>query len=106
MDGEIMEEKRKEILAYAEEALKGIIIERDDDFVEIHHQLFNEGYYIIGRYKAIQWLGSDVFECIQAIKDYEQSHFGTVHTDFDDPEKVVNMYVYIIGEEVLQEILS
>ena len=99
-------EKREEIYAYAKACLEEIIIERYDDFSEIHQKLFNEGYYIIGRYKAIQWLGSDAFECIAAIKDYEAFHFGSVHTDLSDPEKVVNMYAYIIGEEVLQELLS
>ena len=100
------EEKRKEIYLYAKACLEEITIERYDDLGEIHQKLFNEAYYIIGRYKAIQWLGADAFECIQAIKDYEQSEFGTVHTDFSDPEKVANTYVYIVGFEVLQEILS
>ena len=38
-----------------------------------------------------------------SIKDYEQSNFGQVTTDFSDPEKVVNMYVYIIGEDIVND---
>ena len=33
-------------------------------------------------------------------------NFGKVFTDFSDAEKVVNMYVYIIGEEILSEIIK
>jgi len=70
---------------------------------EIHQRLFNEDYYTIGRHEAEEdlkrWVG--VFNCIETIKEYEQDNFGAVSTDLSDPEKVVNMYVYILGEEVL-----
>ena len=36
-----------------------------------------------------------------ALKEYENDNFGEVNTDFSDPEKVVNMYVYIIGEYIV-----
>ena len=37
------------------------------------------------------------------IKEYENDNFGSVNTDFSDPEKVVNMYVYIIGEDIVSD---
>ena len=40
---------------------------------------------------------------INFIKEYENDHFGKVTTDLSDPEKVVNMYVYIIGEDIVHE---
>ena len=43
---------------------------------------------------------------INFIKDYEQDNFGEVSTDLSDPERVVNMYVYIIGEEIVWEYLA
>jgi hypothetical protein len=61
-------------------------------------------YYIIGSYKATQWLGEEVFNVINIIKDYEMDNFGEVYTDFSSPEKVVNMYAYIIGEQVVNEV--
>jgi hypothetical protein len=70
---------------------------------DLHNEIFNTDYYIIGRYKAQQWLGEDVFKAINTIKDYEMDNFGQVTTDFSEPEKVVNMYVYIIGEELLNQ---
>ncbi len=75
----------------------------DNDVSDLHHYLLNEDYFIIGTYKAKQWLGLEVFDVIETIKEYEQSNFGQVTTDFSDPEKVANMYAYILGEEILSE---
>ena len=47
-----------------------------------------------------------VFEVIEHIREYEQLQFGEVNTDFSAPEHVVNMYTYIIGEEIVQEYLA
>ena len=70
---------------------------------ELHHEAFNQDYYIIGTYQATQWLGDRAFEIINFIKDYEQDNFGEVHTDLSSPERVVNMYTYIVGEQVVYE---
>ena len=75
----------------------------DNDVSDLHHYLLNEDYFIIGTYKAKQWLGSEVFDAIEAIKEYEESNFGKVSTDFSDPERIANMYAYILGEEILSE---
>lgn len=73
---------------------------------ELHHEAFNTDYYIIGTYKAEQWLEGHVFEVIDIIKDYEMFHFGEVNTDLSEPERVVNMYTYIVGEEIVAEWLN
>ena len=73
------------------------------DVSDLHHYLLNQDYFIIGTYKAKQWLGSEVFDVIETIREYEQSNFGQVSTDFSDPEKVANMIAYILGEEILSE---
>jgi hypothetical protein len=74
------------------------------DIGELHHELYNTDYYIIGNYQAEQWLinqyGS-VFYAIEDIKQYENDVFGEVNTDFSSPENIVNMIVYIIGENEL-----
>ena len=44
---------------------------------------------------------SIIVNIIDTIKQYENDNFGEVNTDFSDPEKVVYMYVYIIGEEIV-----
>ena len=75
-----------------------------DDIYDLHHKAFNTDYYIIGTYKATQWLGDEVFNIINFIKEYENNNFGEVNTDFSNPEKIVNMYVYIIGESLVSEL--
>jgi hypothetical protein len=74
-----------------------------DNIDDLHHHCFNSDYYIIGTYEAKKWLGDQVFNIIDTIKQYENDAFGEVNTDFSDPEKVVNMYVYIIGEEIVSD---
>jgi hypothetical protein len=75
----------------------------NDNLDDLHHYAFNEDYYIIGNYEAKQWLSDEVFSVINIIKEYENMHFGEVNTDFSQPEKVVNMYVYIVGEHIVNE---
>lgn len=82
--------------------------ENNKDFIknnldDLHHEIFNTDYYIIGRYEAKKWLGDQVFNIIETIREYEEFNFGEVNTDFSEPEKVVNMYVYIIGEEIVAD---
>ena len=73
-----------------------------DNWDDLHHHAFNTDEYIIGFARARDWLGDEVFNAIQCIKEYEEDNFGKVFTDFSDPEKVVNMYVYIVGEEIVE----
>ena len=76
----------------------------NQDINDLHHYLLNQDYFIIGSYRAEQWLKKDngsVFEAIEHIKDYEQSNFGQVSTDLSNSENVANMLAYILGEEIL-----
>ena len=74
----------------------------NENWDDLHNEIFNTDYYIIGRHQATKWLGEEVFNVIGHIKDYELDNFGEVHTDLSEPEHIVNMYVYIIGERVVQ----
>ena len=89
--------KKKEI----KESLKYDKDYLDNDISEIHHDLFNTDYYLIYYSECNKWLGSHAFECIGIIQEYEKDNFGEVTTDLSSSEKVVNMYVYIVGEELL-----
>ena len=100
-----MNYKKQEIREHLEDFLKDCL-EYDKDYLinndnrEVHHNAFNTDYYIIGTHKAIEWLGNQAFNVINFIKEYEIDNFGEVYTDFSDPEKIVNMYTYIIGEQL------
>ena len=103
--------KRQEIIDFAKEQIQEIY-DHDPEKVtssevyDLHHEIFNTDYYIIGRYRAKQWLGEDAFDCIYDIQEYENYHFGHVTTDLSDPEKVVNMYVYVVGYEILEDVIT
>ena len=104
---QIIEYKRKEI----EDHFYDFIEEQDKEWIEdnkeeLHHHTFNTDYFIIGTYKAKQWLGDMAFDIIGIIKDYEEDTFGESHTDLSDPEKVVNMYAYIVGEGIVRDYLE
>lgn len=73
---------------------------------EIHNEVFNTDYFIIGIYQAEQWLiaNTGVFQAVGIIKDYEQENFGEVTTDLSEAERVCNMIVYIIGEAIIGEL--
>ena len=74
-----------------------------DNWDDLHHHAFNADYYIIGRHHATKWLGEEVFNVIQFVKDYELDNFGEVFTDFSEPEQGVNMYAYILGEQIVYD---
>ena len=102
-----MDYKREEI----KEHFNDFIEEQDSEWIEeniddLHHHAFNCDYYIIGTYKATQWLGEEVFNVINFIKDTEMDNFGEVYTDFSSAEAIVNMYVYIIGEEIVSDYIN
>ena len=100
--------KYEEIKAHFEDFINDTnnkdIVENNLD--DLHHEIFNTDYYIIGRYEATKWLGDQVFNVINIIKEYENDNFGEVNTDFSEVEKVVNMYVYIIGEEIVADYIN
>ena len=102
-------DKKKEIREFCIERLQEIAdYDTVHDFKlryvsDLHNDIFNTDYYIIGYYKAEQWLGSDTFRCIEDIVQYEKSNFGEVNTDFSSAEAVVNMWVYIHGSEIIDE---
>jgi hypothetical protein len=101
-----------ELSQEAQEELIGFTIDKLQDLkgceiygCDLHHEIFNTDYYIIGNWEAEQWLIKHIgiFDAIDIIKEYEEFHFGEIYTDLSIAEKVLNMLVYIVGEEILQE---
>ena len=110
--------ERKTMKAYKYDEIKShfedFINDQDKNWIEknrrdaftIHHEVFNTDFYLIGKHQATRWLGDQVFNIINLIKEYEMDNFGSVNTDFSEPESVVNMYTYIIGEEIVNDYLD
>ena len=109
MKGNIMDYKKEELKDYFDTFIDDSLEYLKEDKYwkeELHHNAFNQDYYIYGTYEAKKWLGDMAFDVIEHIREYEQLHFGEVNTDFSSPEKVVNMYTYIIGEQIVHEWLE
>ena len=91
-----------------EEAIEAIIETLENGYsgyyCDLHDEVFNTDYYIIGTYAAKEALREyDVFDAIELVQTYEKEQFGEVYTDLSDPEKLINMVYYIIGDEVIVE---
>ena len=90
------------------EAIEAIIDALEYDYsgyyCDLHNEVFNTDYYIIGTYQAKEILKEyDVFEAVELVQNYEKDNFGEVYTDLSNPEKLINMVYYIIGDEVIGE---
>lgn len=103
------QDKKQEIKDFCLERLREIAWYMDnqafrDAYVsDLHNDIFNTDFYIIGRYQAKEWMGADAFDMIGDVQEYERDNFGEVHTDLSEPERVVNMWVYIQGWEYIHE---
>lgn len=103
----IINDKHEEMKAEAREAIIECLGDYSGYYCDLHNEVFNTDYYIIGTYKAKEALKEyDVFEAIEKVQAYEQENFGEVLTDLSNPEKLVNMLYYVIGEEVLSEMMN
>ena len=90
------------------EAIESIIEALEDGYsgyyCDLHNEVFNMDWYIIGTEEAKDALREyDVFEAIELVQNYEKETFGEVYTDLSNPEKLINMVWYIIGDEVIGE---
>ena len=100
---------REEVMR--EEAREAIIEALESNYsgyyCDLHNEVFNSDYYIIGTSQAKEVLKEfDVFAAIEKVIKYEKENFGEIYTDLSNPEEVVNMLYFIIGEEVLFEIMD
>lgn len=80
----------------------------NDNIEDLHYHCFNGDNYIVYHSEAKKWLDKhniDTFDAIDYVIDYEKDNFGEVNTDIN-PESIVNMLVYILGEEVIYNTLD
>ena len=94
--------------AMKQEAIADIIERLEDSYdgyyCDLHNEVFNTDWYIIGTYQAKEALKEyDVFEAIELVQTYEKEQFGEIYTELSNPEKLINMVYYIVGDEVIGE---
>ena len=94
------QDARERIIEYLKDGFGGY-------YCDLHNEVFNTDYYIIGTHEAKKALEEyGIFGAIGKVQEYEKDNFGKVYTDLSDPEKLINMLFYIIGEEVLVEMME
>lgn len=99
-----MNKKHEEMKREAIEDIMERLENYNGYYCDLHNDVFNTDYYIIGRYRAEKELEAyGVFEAIRLVQDYEMEQFGEVYTDLSEPEELINMVYYIIGNEVICE---
>ena len=99
-DQEMRKEAREAIIEALQDGFSGY-------YCDLHNEVFNTDYYIIGTHRAKEALKEyDVFEAIEKVQTYEKENFNEIYTDLSNPEKLINMLFYIIGEEVLHEMMD
>ena len=107
LSNDSIESVKNELLEYGKENHKDHNFEDEN---ELHYSLFNEDYYLIGYYNTSQWLKKHNIEQLDAVsfvQDYERDNFGDDSVRiYDNTETLVNMLVYIIGEEIVNELFS
>lgn len=72
---------------------------------DLQNEIYNTDYFKIYTSDAKEWIEENVgaFEAIGEVVTYEQDNFGQVSTDLSSPCAVCNMFVYIKGNELLNE---
>ena len=71
---------------------------------DLHHEIFNTDYFCYYTSDAKDYLNSyGIFQAIEEVTEYEKFNFGEVTTDISNPCKLINMLVYIKGEELLNK---
>lgn len=73
----------------------------EGDIYDLHNDLFNTDYYIVGTYEAEQFLnGYGFFDAIREIKEYDHSYDYVSLNMIENAEKMANLLYYIIGYEI------
>ena len=101
------EERKRELKEEARERIVEMLDCYNGYYCDLHNEVFNTDYYIIGNYEAKRFLESfGVFEAIDIVMEYEKSNFGEIYTEISDPEKLANMLFYVIGSDVILEMTT
>ena len=69
---------------------------------DLAYEMYNNDYYIIGTYKAKQFLKEYFDDMCECLEQY-QEEVGEVYKDITDPEKVASLLALFVAQDVLSE---
>ena len=99
------DEIKQELLDYIED--NDLTLSQALEDGDLHYKVYNSDYFIIGYYNAEQWLIKDnrnyTFEVLEYVQEQSEEIFGTIEK-ITDAERLVNLYAYWLGYEVIAEL--
>ena len=86
----MLDGKREAMKLEALEAIKDCLNDGYSGYYcDLHDEVFNTDYYIIGRQEAIEALEEyGTWKAIEEVQTYENDNFGEIFTDLSEPEKL------------------
>ena len=69
---------------------------------DLAYEMYNNDYYIIGTYKAKQFLKEYFDDMCECLEQY-QEEVGEVYKDITNPEKVASLLALFVAQDVLSE---
>ena len=100
------DEIKQTLLDYIEDNKLTLSAALQDD--DLHFNVYNSDYFIIGYYNAENWLINEhgtnyTFDVLQYVHEQSEVNFGTIEK-ITDAERLVNLYAYWLGYEVIAEL--
>ena len=83
--------------------IKDMIMDYEDVYgCDLAYEMYNNDYYIIGTYKAKQFLKEYFDDMCECLEQY-QEEVGEVYKDITNPEKVASLLALFVAQDVLSE---
>ena len=83
--------------------IKDMIMDYEDVYgSDLAYEMYNNDYYIIGTYKARQFLKKYFDDMIECLEQYEEE-LGETYPDITNSEKLATLLALSVAEDVLCE---
>ena len=83
--------------------IKDMIMDYENVYgCDLAYEMYNNDYYIIGTYKAKQFLKEYFDDMTECLEQYEEE-FGETYPDITNPEKVATLLALFVAQDVLCE---
>ena len=93
----------KEIRELIKGEIKDMIMDYEDVYgCDLAYEMYNNDYYIIGTYKAKQFLKEYFDDMCECLEQY-QEEVDEVYKDITNPEKVASLLALFVAQDVLSE---
>ena len=96
----------KKIRNLIKDEIKDMIMDYEDVYgCDLAYEMYNNDYYIIGTYKAKQFLKEYFDDMCECLEQY-QEEVGEAYKDITNPEKVASLLTLFVAQDVLGSIES